>query len=403
MKRCRLRLGLSITLAFLLALPFLQKTTHVFPRVVLTGSETAVAKPNWSLRSWFSGEATRQFEAYFAKKIGFRGLFVKALNQFNFSVFGEITGNKGTAVLQGKDHWLYEKEYVRHYTERVGMDPLAMIEFVDALKKLQDGLAKHGIAFLLVISPSKAEVYPEFLPEGISAPSPSTAGKNAYEITAPQLSRRGVHHVDAFDLFRQWKPHSEPLYARTGTHWNYYGAALVAREALRRITLTSGPSIPLPEIASVNYAQPIGTDEDLELLLNLLWIVPRGKRLTPYPVVETDAVPMNERRNVLLVGDSFSFTLIDALNISRVARTMDLFYYFKRTYSYAGQDEPELPRSHVEADVGPIDYASIDWQRFLFSKDIVILEMNQILIPERGWGFIDAALQALDAASPNEE
>jgi len=396
-------LGLSITLAFLLALPFLQKTTHLFPRVVLTGSETAVEKPNWSLRSWFSGEAARQFEAYFAKKIGFRGLFVKALNQFNFSVFGEITGNKGTAVLLGKDHWLYEKEYVRHYTDRVGMDPLAMVEFVDALKRLQDGLARHGIAFLLVISPSKAEVYPEFLPDGVSAPSHSTPAKNAYEITVPQLSLRGIHHMDAFDLFQQWKPRSEPLYARTGTHWNYYGATLIVREALRRLARTSGVPIPLPEIASVNYAQPVGTDEDLELLLNLLWVVPRGKRQTPYPVVETDAVPMNERRDFLLVGDSFSFTLVDALNISRVARTVDLFYYFKRLYSYAGEDDPEFPRSHVDADAGPIDYTNLDWQRFLFSKDVVILEMNQILIPERGWGFIDAALQALDAASANEE
>ena len=99
-----------------------------------------------------------------------------------------------------------------------------------------------------------------------------------------RLTRQHVNFVDSPRLLRDLKPRAEPLYSRTGTHWNYYACFLVWREASKKINACSSLHIPVPELAGVEYDKPRGSDNDLGSLLNV-FVLPSGTPLIPYPIV----------------------------------------------------------------------------------------------------------------------
>ncbi len=402
MKPCRYRTVLAIVFVLLAALPFIQKGTKLFPTYPLHGRENRVKKPTWTLSSIFSGEAARQFEAYFSQKVGFRGRVVRGVNQFNFSVFGKITGNMGTPVILGDDYWLYEKEYVKHYSRVFGINNRSRLEFVNGLKELQDKLEAHGIAFVLLISPSKPEIYPEHLPEKYQGRIVKEPSKRAYLMTKPELIAAGVNVFDVRELFEALKPTTPFLFPKTGTHWSYYGSYLACRALLQELNDKRDLGIAIPQLDNLAMGPPIGTDSDLLQILNLLWFDPSGQ-LQPYPKVSVEAAPMTDRLDILVVGDSFSFTLIDSLNLCRAANNIDLHYYFKRYYHYPSTDAPGYMMDHVGADAGSIDRESVNWQDLLLKKDLVILEMNEIMLSSRGWGFIKAATAQLHTPGPQTD
>jgi hypothetical protein len=397
-KACLYRKCLAILFVLLIAIPFIQKVNRMFPEHKLHGREVKVPKPTWSWSTILSGKAARDFEAYFAHKVGFRGDVVSAVNQFHFSVFGKLTGNMGTPVVLGEDHWLFEKEYVRHYLERYEFDEEPQQQFVAALKRLQSGLQERNITFILVISPSKPEIYPEHLPKEYQAKAGDLENQNAYSTLRPALDEAGINVLDAHTLFKTLKQTTPFLFAKTGTHWSYYGSFLACREMLKNLNETTTFKSKVPEIESITMGPAVGTDSDLLNILNLLWFDKEESNRIPYPTVAIEPAPMNSRPTVLVVGDSFSFTLLDSLNLSKSIGEMDLLYYFKRHFHYPAKDYAGYMMDHTDAEVGPIHHSTLDWNRLLFSKDLVILEVNEIKLTKMSWGFVWRALEAIENA-----
>jgi alginate O-acetyltransferase complex protein AlgJ len=395
------RRGLVAAFAVLLALPLVQQTTGRPRDARLNGTEKRSGFPPLALRTWFDGTFARELETWYVAHAGFRGLLVKLGNQTRYSLFRRLPKSSGTPIVVGRDYWLYEAEYVRHYTRRPGWRQAAAEEFARTLRALQDALADRGIAFVLVISPSKPEIYPEFLP-ATSVPPAANPAPNAYATLRPLLDREGVRVVDAHALFKTWRaraPDGPLLFARGGTHWNYYGCFRCVAELLARAHQDAGLAVASPRLQGVTFAKPVGTDTDLLDLLNLFRFQPGGPPKSPYPQVAVDPLPADERPDALLVGDSFTFALIDGLSHARALRCVDLLYYFKRQYTYdlpAAPDKWPLP--HTQYERGPVTAATLDWSRALFGKKLVILEMNEIMLSSQGWGFPEAALVALRGA-----
>jgi hypothetical protein len=50
----------------------------------------------------------------------------------------------------------------------------------------------------------------------------------------------------------------------------------------------------------------------------------------------------------------------------------------------------------------PIDSATVDWAAALEACEIVIVEINESMIAEAGFGFVDAALAALRRQAPEK-
>lgn len=394
----RWRVALCACFVGLAALPAFQRLTRFPPDTRLRGAEIPRPGPALNWTTWFDGTYARDWEGAWAQRVGFRGFFVKVANQINYSVFRQTPRSMGTGVTLGKDHWLYETVYVDHYVKPAGMSQEAGRAFAGRLRRLQDALARHGVWFCFVISPVKPEIYPEHLPEGIRKPAGPRAA-SAYESLRPQLDAAGVNLMDGHELFLRWKHDHPPLFAKGGTHWNYYGCFLFYRE-LVRFANRCDPAleVPVPELADVVHLPPQGADDDLLRLLNLFRFEPRGRSPVPYPVVKVARQPLEARPEVLVVGDSLAAMLIDAMRYSHTPKQVDILYYFKRHGCYRWPDVPEgWAWDRMFEELEPMDPQRFDLRGLLLRKRIVILECSEFWIQDKGWGFPEKALEALEA------
>lgn len=381
---------LAVLFVVLLWLPVLQRASKLFPEPSLFGVEQKAKKPELSLRTWLSGGFQEAYDRYFTERVGLRGYLVRTYNQFNFSLFRELPKKEGTRIVVGRDNWLYERDYLETYNEPCRKRPEKLERIVRGVKRLQDELGERGVAFLLVLAPSKVEVYPEYLPAGLLAPGRGER-LSAYDRMRPLLEEAGVNLVDAVALFKTWKPvKPHPLFSRGGVHWNYYSAGLVVEEIVRRLEELTGRDLVNLSVRGVEVDYTAhGTDNDIGDLLNL-WKSRSMIGPQVHPVFDRQAGRGAHRLDLLFVGDSFVRTLAEIMDAEGVQERCDIFFYFKRRFAFPGDREEKLSRRRL------------DWTKEVLSRDAVIIEINEHWMPDIGFGFVEAALEAFSAAPAGE-
>ena len=374
----------AILFSLFLALPLFQMATGLPPDYALRGVENKVVPPNPEWAAWWNGTLQAEFDAWLNQRIGLRGLLVRTANQFNHTLFRELPKRSGTQVLMGRDGMLFEKVYVDAYNAN-GRRPESELRNVSAsTRRLQDRLAADGVAFLLVIAPSKAEIYPENLPE--SADVAGRPGRRSnYQNIVEFLRADGVNLLDAHDLFLEWKrePGTPLLFAKGGTHWNEYGAARVVERIMGRLRDLTGKDLPAVRITgAVTNRTIVESDNDLGELVNL-W---SGRPLAGpqiHPVAEVRAG--SHLPDILVIGDSFVFTLTNFMDRMGLYRKRDLYYYYNRHYFY-----PVAPNV-------ALDKRQLDLLEDVRGRDAVVIEVSEYWLPRIGFGFVRDLLKAYDA------
>jgi hypothetical protein len=366
-----------------LALPLFQSATGLPPDYPLAGVESTATSPTVSLAAWWSGALQTEIDAWINQRIGLRGFMVRTANQINYSLFRELSKRGGTPVLMGRDGFLFEKAYVDAYRES-GTRPEAELQNISfSTRRLQDRLAADGIAFLLVIAPSKAEIYPEHLPPGIDVAGRAGRRSN-YENLIEFLRRDGVNLVDAHALFLEWKraPGAPLLFTKGGTHWNQYGAARVVSQIMDRLRELTGKDLPAIRVVGAETNRVIADeDNDLGELVNL-W---SGRPLAGpqiHPV--TDTRPGTYLPDLLVVGDSFVFTLTNLMDREQLYRRRDTFYYYNRQYFFPA------------ATNAPLDKRQLDLLREIRGRDAIVIEVGEYWLPRIGFGFVRDLLKTYD-------
>ena len=390
----KLRRLLSCSFA-LLALAIIAATA-LYPRLdwKLAGAENAVPAPGLSPQKWLSGEIQAQTEPWLARRFGVRGFALRTANQLNYSVFHRKPAN--TSVVFGKDGWLYEKGYFTYYQERHPLKrPKQAKQFAGQMAALRDRLSERGIPLVVVVSPSKLEIYPEHLPDGIAPSDEALTRTPGYIQVIEALKAAGIPIVDAHALLLDWKNDGIPLFPKTGTHWNSYAAQKCMAEAWRTARAEeSGKGLPpFPEVTGSEDRSPIGADTDLGDLLNFIHSPGSGEKV-PYPVLaQTES---GKRARVLMVGDSFTFQLVDAMGRSGCVADVKLLYYFRGIYDFRWK-EGETPVFNNPEDfrTGSVDHKKIDYNELVADKDIVVVEFNEIYARNFAWGFADFASTGL--------
>ena len=378
---------LSILMALFagfMVLPLFQSVTGIPKDYPLAGVENEVPRPGLGLAAWWEGSLQSGFDTWLNQHIGLRGCFVRTANQINYSLFRELPKRSGTQVLMGRAGFLYEMAYVDAYNHKGRSRSAEMNNISLSTRRLQDRLAADGIAFLLVIAPSKAEIYPEYLPESADVAGRTNRLSN-YQNLLYYLRRDGVNLVDAHDRFQQWKlePGAPQLFSKGGTHWNQYGAARVVSEIAGRLRELTGKDLPsIRVVGSVTNHTIVEADNDLGELVNL-W---SGRPLAGpqiHPVVEKvagDYLP-----DLLLVGDSFVFTLTSWMDRQQLYRKRDTYYYYNRQFSYP------------EATDAALDKRQLDLLKEIRGRDAIVIEVGEYWLPRIGFGFVRDLLRAFDA------
>lgn len=384
----------AIVFLLLLWLPLFQSATGWPPDHPPAGVENTVPLPTPGWTAWWDGSLQSDFDTWLNQCIGLRGLLVRTANQINYSLFRELARGRGTQVLPGRDGFLYEKNYVDTY-RNPGQAPEEDLRSVSAaLRRLQNRLEADGIAFLLVIAPSKAEIYPEHLP-GHADVAGRFSRRSNYENMRGILSRDGVNVLDAHELFLEWKrePGAPQLFTQGGTHWNHYGTARVVSVLIDRLRRLTGQDLPsIQVIGSETNDRIVGADNDLGKLANL-WSDRRLAGPQTHPVRERH--PGTYLADALFVSDSFGTKLTDIMNGGKLYRRQDTYYYYSRHFFWP---RPRTPGVDLEK-------LKLDLLQEVQGRDAVVIVEVETFLPQIGFGFVEdllAAYDALDAARARE-
>lgn len=356
----------------------------------LAGFETSRA---CSLFSWnalrhaeFQKSCAAKFDAEFAGRTG----LIFLTNETYFRLF-KICLMKSAGLVVGKEGTLYEAGYVEEYclrrTQTVPLSPLAR-----DLKRLQEACQRTGTAFVVLISPSKAAIYPEYIPDSWMRrydPRP-----RAYEDLVASLRREGVHYVDGHAITAEAKSHAPaPVFPKGGTHWSQYAAWLTTNAMIASLQSQGRPLRPVEYEALKVSDRPTGEDADILALLNLA--VPWR-----YPVAELkikQAPGQDPRPTLAISGGSFVWKIAHLLNDSRQCSEIDFYSYYK-TYKTAF--------ANGAFKVVAVPVKSVDFKREIYAADCLVLEVNEATLcwPTTTRSFVDDALEhAPDGQKPKAQ
>lgn len=331
----------------------------------------------FSWESLASGAWTQSLTERFNEGFPGREWLIRWTGELHYRLF-QLPATVTSPVVVGRDGSLFERIYLQ---ERfLWREPQGLEGLVRDLARLQATCRRQGIAFLLVLTPNKATIYPASVPpqyERIVDPRP-----RGYTQLKRLLEREGVEVLDAVTLVeRERQRASAPLYPQGGTHWGAQASWATANAVLERLREQGLPVTPTTVEKSEVSDTPGVDDLDVADLLNLA--SPRRFPVTRLKLRE-ERVLERSRLSLVVVGDSFIWGLIDGLWPSGRFAEIDAYYYsrlYKKVFAdRAAADQRSEGPARVPAAweaSKPTAWGPLD--RDLFGADALVLEINEAM------------------------
>ncbi len=348
--------------------------------------------PSVSLASWLSGDLQKGLNTLVSENFAGRELLIRIYNQTLYSVFHK-SYMYFEMIIPGKHGNLFERNYLAVYGRFDEPIPNAEAEaLVVMMKYLSERLKELGSCFVFVITPSKATIYPEDIPDRFLAKSESRERRPTnYEVLVPLLQKYRVPYVDGREITLDHKG-AFPVRAfpKTGTHWTRAVAFFTTAALLKTIERESGREMPqLSESVESIDRRPDYLDDDLFNLLNLIQ-KPNQRYLHP-----NFQIPEGWSRSIgtlTIVGGSFVSTIRDSLATANVFERINHYSYFR-------DSRYRLPDNILD----PVDENAIPWKEDFWNTRAVVLEANEEAMARRHLpAFLMAALAALQQERPQE-
>jgi len=377
---------LKLLLVIILAVFFIPATVHKFnlyPEEPLKGAVKEARDPLFSVKDWLSGKYQLNKERYIDQHFGFRNTLVRIYNQYLYMFFEKANAR---SVIIGKSNYLFEENYIKAYFGYDFAGDSLISERIRKAMFLQDTLESFNTTFIMVFAPGKGSFYPEYLPEQYLRKNLKTN----YTTYMEAVNKYNLNHIDFNRYFidnRFKSPH--PLFPKHGTHWSYYGACLASDSIIKYIE--SARKTDLPDI----FWNEIKTDrakyEDYDIGDGLNLLYPLEKELLAYPAVQFESSSGKTKPSVLLVGDSFSWVLVN-LGLSASFKNIDFWYY-----------NTEIYQIHENTIDPPVPADSTDILAEIEKHDVVLIMAGESTLPDMGWGFIENAFESYHSESYREK
>jgi len=350
----------------------------------LVNAGTAPEEVALTPASWWDRSFQEHFDAWFTSRLEPRRWIVRLVNQVYYSAFGRSHANEDKIVV-GRDGWLYEVPYLRSYCGPA-TPPELLAPLVRRIAALAAALAHHAIPMVLVVTPSKAVVMPEFLPPDLCDPPQDKA---ATATTFVALAREaGLAVVDGTAMTRAAKA-ADPLppFPPGGTHWSNLMGERAAGALVDAANRAAGKDFGAAEIGEPRWdAPPAKYDADLANLLNLF------RAPVDYPTAAADfacrTTDAGRGTDVTAVGGSFLHMVLQPLSDCGMFRSIEIYFYYTR-----------FRTSYADWKLDPITREAIDWRSKFRAGRLILLEINEARIdPRLPWinEFLDDALAALE-------
>ena len=294
-------------------------------------------------------------------------------NQVTYSVFRT---SPHANVILGKGNYLYEEQYVLDQLQITPpISDEALETLVSKLCLLQERLASRGKILYLFITPSKAYIYPEYIPDEYIAIAPRQPEASSYDKLLGRLQQETIPYYDSVPFVLSTRDSTEyPAYTAAGIHWTHVKGFAVTQQLADAMEEQLDINLPEFELSWTAVPEAIGADRDTEELLNI-FSKQAGAYFAP-GVTITD--PEKDDLHLLARGGSFmGATVYNMMDFDFFSST----YYMENTQLI---DQGEI--SHFTT------YEELPIAEQLDAADIVLLEVNQEAIDTMSFGFIDYLL-----------
>lgn len=362
----------------------LQLTKHSFGGN-LSGYFDSHKKIEYSKKTFLNREYQKKFEEYINSTIPLRGYYIRLFKQLQFTFF------KLSTSIIGKNTNLFEISYIN---VECGLDPQfdysipekysELKEYVKQLETLQKNLKKINKDFLFYITPSKANVNYDDIPD-------KYRNKKAIDYIPPYfylkklLSETDINYIDSRDYFFK---EGIPAFYKTGIHWSRPVEQKVSKEIVDRLSIISNKNLPKIELKELKTSNtPIKRDADLFNLDNVI-IKPHG---TYYEYETNYIIDENYYKPKFLIqGGSFS----DGFYKYDYADFADESY--KIFYELILRDKAGNQKKITS-------WEDIDFTDILNQIDFVIIEVNEAAIPYYSSNFAGYLNNILDTYTPDSK
>ena len=353
---------LFIVLMALLFLPLVQEHVEPFSFKSLNGVSEPTAKTKLTFGNYASGTFQNQVEVYIGENFGFREPVIRLYNLYLWSFFRKTNSH---SVVIGKNNYLFGREviddykgcYMYNYADHLGQLRHNLRNEAIRLRKVQEILLEYNKHLFVLMEPSKAKVYPEFLPDHIVPTSDHITAADIYPLLFDSL---GVNYLNFDTWFQQIKDSVDyELYPQTGTHWSNIAALYATDSILRYMRSVSSYNLPELNISPMLFDTNMVPDSDLENLLN----IGRKIRTVPnqYAHFEISGDTAVSKPSFLTIGDSYFWNISYHIPLERIFSKHHFWYYNSTIYydaEHHSTSEVNIAEQLMNADFVMVSYCT---------------------------------------------
>jgi hypothetical protein len=362
----------------------------VWPRFKpLKGVVVEQPMPELDFQSYRDGSFQSGTEAHLKQDFGFRPPLIRLYNQYLWDFYGKTPVSEGQ-VSFGKDGWMYEPWVVadfyqrqfRHYASDSTQMAAMLSEEAQRVLQLQEILESYGIRLFVCQVPAKDLICPEYLPENQDTRYDDQPKITARFFNEEEYNRLGINHLNLERWFLQMKDTADfMLFPKTGTHWSRYAALQSADTLIRYMERLDSINMRNLVIGPRKLDKARDTDDDLESLLNLIRPMPKPKYY--YAEATTDGDTTAIKPKMIVIGDSFWWTVVKQLPLGEIFSDAEYWYYNSSVYYYP-------PYNSVD---------ELDLVEEILSADFIVLFYSATQQYRMNDGFTQKALEALASVS----
>jgi hypothetical protein len=300
------------------------------------------------------------FEKYYNDNINFRNDILVLNNKFKHDVLGIFPVK---SIIEGKDGWFFLKKYIEPYINEWLFTNIELDSFYNIYSQRARWLDEKGIKQYIAIIPTKAQIYPEFLPDRYK--KSKVTKTDQFIETVGQIPNINVIYLKDALLSEKGKlPYD--LFYKTDQHWNEYGALVGLRKIISEIK-TDFPEIQDIDLINFSfdttYVDGLGMARIsmLQKSVKELKISVKQKSVKNYKEIDTikyiipEVFPYKDRHQVfyssqnkklpkaLIIRDSFTAALVGTLpdSFSETTYIWDTWCY-ELHEDLIEQEEPDI-------------------------------------------------------------
>ncbi|MCK5285082.1 MAG: hypothetical protein KAJ86_05800 [Alphaproteobacteria bacterium] len=258
--------------------------------------------PPFGTKEILRGEVASSLGDVFEEKLIIKDHVVGLWGAINYGLFK--TGSKKVVI--GKDDWLFTVEEFQLYDNA----HQATTRKIELAKKINEYLSEKNIQLAVLIIPSKARIYPEFLGRHKIPDS----RQNIYNHFYNEMISLGIPSPDLALHYKEEKTKSNTqLYMRLDTHWTPEGAQIAADILSDIIDKTKLDRTVFKKIISGTEQREGDLEKYIPTGIFSKWLAPAQEEITLWNIKETgddtlEAIGLFGEENipVALIGTSYS-------------------------------------------------------------------------------------------------